>query len=257
MWLCFLKTNYPDYYDITISIDCLAALPVDRDISVSVISVIDDTLGLDRPIEPMDRPVEPIDAPPNSQSIVLSLDQDTIEANLILEEITGRRPPTTGIPVPSIRYTPINEASGRERILSLAFPTLYPTGQADLNTPRLRNIPLIDYARHLLCWYDQRFARYAYWRFFVFNIYIRQRVRSTAHFYVSRISYLKGLTCKELAEALNIDTNLLLQIVYQGAFLPGTRLYWRNCASGLQAYACFLSQSIVPIFVTFSCTDIQ
>ena len=78
-----------------------------------------------------------------------------------------------------------------------------------------------------------------------------------AHFYISQILYLKGLTYKELVEALNTDINLLLQIIYQGALLPGTCLYWQNCTGSLQAYAYFLSQLTVPIFVTFSCTDIQ
>ena len=143
-WLYFLKANHPDYRYITIAADRLAALPVDGDVSSSVICVTDDTLALDGP-------VELTDAPPNTQSVVLSLDQDAMEVDLIIEEITGRRPPPAGVPAPSIRRTPIDEASGRERILSLAFPTLYPTGQADLNTPRLRNVPLKDYARHLLC----------------------------------------------------------------------------------------------------------
>jgi hypothetical protein len=100
-----------------------------------VIYITDDTLGLDGPIERIDAPVEPADTPPTSESAVLSLDQDATEANLILEEITGCRLPLAGLPAPSIRRTPIDEASGRELILSLAFPTLYPTGQADLNTP--------------------------------------------------------------------------------------------------------------------------
>jgi ATP-dependent DNA helicase PIF1 len=137
-----------------------------------VACVTDDTLDLDGPVKLPDVPL-------TSQSAVLSLDQDTTEANLILEEITGQRLPVTGLPAPSIRCTPIDEASGRERILSLAFPTLYPTGQADLNTPRLRNVPLKEYARHLLCWHDQRFARHARWRFFVFNMYMRQQARVT------------------------------------------------------------------------------
>jgi ATP-dependent DNA helicase PIF1 len=126
-WLHFLKANHPDYCHITISIDRITALPVDDDVSSSIVCITDNTLSLDRP-------KGPIDTPPNTQSVILSLDQDTIEANLILEGITGRKPPS-GLPVPSIRHTPINKASGREYILSLAFPTLYPTGQADLNTP--------------------------------------------------------------------------------------------------------------------------
>jgi hypothetical protein len=249
-WLYFLKANHPDYRYITISTDRVAALPVDGDVSSSVACVTDDTLDLDRPVELPDAPL-------TSQSVVLSLDQETTEANLILEGITGQRPPVTGLPAPSIRRTPIDEASGRERILSLAFPTLYPTGQADLNTPRLRNVPLIDYARHLLCWHDQRFAGHARWRFFVFNMYMRQKARSTAQFYVSRTSNIKHLTREELTEALNTDASLLPQIVRQGALLPGTRPYWRNRFSNLLAHARFLSPSAAPVFLTLSCADMQ
>lgn len=46
------------------------ALPVDDDVSSSVTYITDDTLSLDGP-------VEPTDALLNSQSVVLSLDQDT------------------------------------------------------------------------------------------------------------------------------------------------------------------------------------
>ena len=111
--------------------------------SSSVLCITDDTLGLDRP-------EGPIDTLPNTQSVILSLDQDTTEANLILKGITGHKPPS-GLPAPSIQYTLINEASRREHILLLAFLTLYLTGQADLNTPRLQEVLLKDYACHLLC----------------------------------------------------------------------------------------------------------
>jgi hypothetical protein len=244
-WLYFLKANHPDYRYVTISTDRVTALPVDGDVSSSVACITDNTLDLGRPVELPDAPL-------TSQSVILSLDQDTTEANLILEEITGQRPPVTGLPAPSIRHTPIDEASGRERILSLAFPILYPTGQADLNTPRLRNVPLKEYARHLLCWHDQRFARDARWRFFVFNMYMRQQARSTARFYVSRTSHIKDLTREELTEALNTDVNLLPQIVRQGARL---RPYWRNRSGDLQAHARFLSPSAAPVFLTLSCAD--
>jgi hypothetical protein len=58
-----------------------------------------------------------------------------------------------------------------------------------------------------------RFAQHARWRFFVFNMYMRQKARSTAHFYVLRTLHIKDLTREELTEALNTDANLLLQIV--------------------------------------------
>lgn len=52
-----------------------------------------------------------------------------------------------GLPAPSIRETPIDD---RDRIFAMAFPTLYPTGQADFNTARVRKVALNDYARHLI-----------------------------------------------------------------------------------------------------------
>jgi hypothetical protein len=74
-WLYFLKMNRPSYRHITISTDRIAALPADGNISSSVIYITDDTLGLDRTVE-----------------------------------IMGCRPPPTGLPAPSIRRAPIDEA---------------------------------------------------------------------------------------------------------------------------------------------------
>ena len=150
-----MKANYSSYRSITISTDCVTALLVDSNVSASVISITDETLGLDGP-------VKPIEGPPNSQSVVLSLNHKTIEANLILEEIAGCKPPPLNILAPSIRHTPVNKVAGREQILLLAFPTLYPTGQADFNTLQLWNVPLKDYIYYLLYWYNQQFVQYIY-----------------------------------------------------------------------------------------------
>jgi hypothetical protein len=68
-----------------------------------------------------------------------------------MNKITGRVLVSSGLHFPSIRRTPIDEASGKERIFAMAFPTLYPTGKADLNACRLRKVGITEYARHLLC----------------------------------------------------------------------------------------------------------
>jgi ATP-dependent DNA helicase PIF1 len=250
-WLYFLKANHPDYRHVLISADRVAALPDDGDVSSSCAYITDDTLDLTGPVETLDDPPLP------TQSTVVSLAQETTEANLILEEFAVRPPCSLHIPAPSIRQTPIDEAAGRERIFTQAFPTLYPTGAADINTPRLREVTLKEYARHLLCWHDGRFARHARWRFLVFNMIMRKAARSTAQFYVSRASVLKDLTREELAEALHTDKSLLPQIVRQAAVLPGTRPYWANRGGNLLAHARFLSSHAAPVFVTFSCADMQ
>ena len=104
----------------------------------------------------------------------------------------------------------------------MAFPTLYPTGRADFNAPRLQKVDLHNYAQHLLCFTDQRFAQHPRWRFFVFNLIMRRKACSSAWFYVSKQSNLKDLTYEELKEALFTDESLLPQIVWQGSPLTGT-----------------------------------
>jgi hypothetical protein len=79
--------------------------------------------------------------------MVPNLNITATEAELILQEITSspsNTPPS--LPAPSIRFTPIDEASGNERVFSMAFPILYPTGQGDFNTPRLQKVELDQYA---------------------------------------------------------------------------------------------------------------
>jgi hypothetical protein len=133
-WLRYLKANHPDYRHITISLDRLETLPVNDDVSSSFPSVIDN---------PLDEDVQPVsaeNAPPNSQSMVLNLNITETEIDLILQEISGLRRTPPGLPAPEVRSTPIDEAAGNERIFAMAFPTLYPTGVADLNTPRIRHV---------------------------------------------------------------------------------------------------------------------
>jgi hypothetical protein len=135
-WLRFLKAHHPDYRYITISRERINALPVDGDISSSFIAV-DDTGAEEEPPMPAP-PVSDELPPPHSQSMVPNLNITATEADLILEAISGRQPLPPGLPAPSIRQTPIDEASGKDRIFAMAFPTLYPTGQADFNAPRTR-----------------------------------------------------------------------------------------------------------------------
>src|SRR5271168_3662376 len=205
--------------------------------------------------------------------MVPNLNITTTEVDLILNELAGRNSPPPGLPAPSIRSTPIDEAAGKDRIFAMAFPTLYPTGLADFNAPRLRKVDLNDYIRHLMCFSDGRFGRHPRWRFLAFNMIMRRKVggsaynpfnmlmrqkaNSSARFYVSKASGLKDLSRDELTEALLADEALLPQIVRQGSTLTGTRPFWRNKSNSLQALARFLSPSMSPVFVTFSAADMQ
>jgi ATP-dependent DNA helicase PIF1 len=158
-WLRYLKDHHPDYRYITISPNRIDALLVDRDVSSSFAAIINHE---DLPVQdqPTDQPVSARLPPPNSQSMVPNLNITTTEVDLILNDISGRNPISPSLPAPSIRSTPIDEASGKDRIFAMAFPTLYPTGLADFNAPRLRNVALNDYAQHLMCFHNGRFGRH-------------------------------------------------------------------------------------------------
>jgi hypothetical protein len=252
-WLGFLKAHHPDYQHVTISSDRIDALPADEDVSSSFTAIVNDQIE-----EVEDQTPTSAELPsPNSYSIVPNLNITTTEVDLIFEEIAGQKRPLPSLPAPSIRQTPVDKASGKDRIFAMAFPTLYPTGQADFNTPRLRKVDLNDYAQHLIRFHDGRFGRHPRWRFFVFNILMRRKANSSARFYVSKASGLKDLSRDELVEALLADEGLLPQIVRQGSDLTGTRPYWKNRSNSLQAQARFLSPSMSPVFVTFSAADMQ
>src|SRR6195952_3364640 len=252
-WLRFLKEHHPDYRYINISSDRIDALPIDDDISSSFTSILDCNVAQ----ESQDQPVPAELPPPNSQSMVPNLNITTTETDIIMLEITGQKRTPSSLPAPSIRMTPIDEASGKDHIFAMAFPTLYPTGQADFNTPRLRKVDLNDYARHLMCFHDGRFGQHPRWRFLIFNILMRRKANCSARFYVSKASHLKDMNREELAEALLEDEGLLPHIVRQGSQLSGTRPFWRNKSNSLQAQARFLSPSMSPVFVTFSAADMQ
>ena len=51
-WLYFLRAHHLDYRCITILTDCVAALLVDGDVSLSIACITDDSLDLARPAAP-------------------------------------------------------------------------------------------------------------------------------------------------------------------------------------------------------------
>jgi hypothetical protein len=139
-WLRYLQANHPDYRYITISLARINALPDDADLTSSFPSIIDET------VVPEDRLDTIALAPPPTQSMVPDLNINATEAALILGEISSRPPLPPGLPAPSIRATPLDEAARKERLFAMAFPTLYPTGCGDYNAPRIRQVTLIKYA---------------------------------------------------------------------------------------------------------------
>ena len=73
---------------------------------------------------------------------------------------------------PTLGANPINEFN-TEGHLSCAFPTLFPTGAADLLVPRSRTVTVGKYFRHLMMYYDGRFARHPRFQYLALNTEMR------------------------------------------------------------------------------------
>src|SRR6266568_8366170 len=82
-----------------------------------------------------------------------------------------------------------------------AFPTLFPYGRADFDTPRRRIVTLAAYAKHMLQYQDGRFGCHPLFRYYVFNRIMREQALSATRFLCSR-SIKSGLSLDKLNDLI-------------------------------------------------------
>ncbi|KAH6669076.1 hypothetical protein B0J14DRAFT_487932, partial [Halenospora varia] len=70
------------------------------------------------------------------------------------------------------RITPLCKFNQSQVLLSLAFPTLFPYIEVEFVSSCIYNVKFADYIKHLIKYYNGRFARYLYFYYVVFNTYI-------------------------------------------------------------------------------------
>src|SRR2546429_600446 len=107
--------------------------------------------------------------------------------------------------MPSFRTTPISEFNRSQALLSWAFPTLFPRGDAEFVTPRLRDIPYPMFAKHSLLYKDGRFAQHPRFRYVVFNTIMRKQVNTCSGFFVRKTGAV-DYTLEDLRRAFNDDS---------------------------------------------------
>ncbi|KAJ6437024.1 hypothetical protein O9K51_10321 [Purpureocillium lavendulum] len=263
-WLDFLCDNHPGYRDITVCPNRMSALPEDGDVLDQVATVeVNDPLAANLgDIDNTDIEADEVD-----QSAVPDLLPEDTEMEALHSHVLGEerdeplpaRPATQHqLEMPDIRRTPINEFNQSQPLLSLAFPTLFPCGQADFIDPRLRPIKYADYIQHALRW---RFARHPTFRFVVFNTLMRAQARAKSGYFVKQHQQRRGpLSRDDLLEAFQNPESaeaqqLLNSINRQTAQLRGTRPYWYRKRRELESYAYNLR--CPGAFITFSPADLH
>ena len=155
---------------------------------------------------------------------------------------------------PADAQNPVNENT--PGYMSMAFPTLFPDGKADFNQPRLYDVHLSDYFKHLLLYKDGRFARHRRFPWFMFNTLQRHRTFSQSRIFVKQNHDASRLTVPDIQRLLNDgDHSLALNMMRYGAGLRGTRAYW--LARRRELLDMIRIRGSPHLFFTLSAADLQ
>jgi ATP-dependent DNA helicase PIF1 len=232
-WLHYLKHNHPDYRDIEIDDDVLGSLPDDGSIhgDLPARHVSGDAPNADAtgPGEAGEAaaagPEASVDADDNddTSAVVPDLQAEDAEFEQLRQALTRANP---------LSVLTFNQALVSELdnicILRMVFPTLFPNGQSDISFPRRDKIPFNEWIRHTMRYRDGRFGRHARFRYEVFNMLQREKVRSQASWICREIDGDARMTLEDIQQLIRDgqEGELAGRISQQGANLVGTRPFW-------------------------------
>ncbi|XP_059071599.1 uncharacterized protein LOC131868268 [Cryptomeria japonica] len=162
--------------------------------------------------------------------------------------------PTTLIDWPKICASPINEYVTLG-LLDMAFPTLFPDGRYDRLEPRMRQVHLHEFVKHLLRYRDHHFGKHPRFGYFMMNMIMRHRAQNSSTLFAKRNLQDIPITINELCQHMESmsQSNLSDRLMQFGTNLRGTRSYWAKCHAELTDT---LHQIDTPtIFFTLSAAD--
>eukprot|EP01018_Ginkgo_biloba_P021168 Gb_06945 [translate_table: standard] len=158
---------------------------------------------------------------------------------------------------PKLGASSINEYN-TEGLFDMAFPTLFPTSDAEWLQPRSTSVRLHEYAEHLMKYRDHRFTKHPRFRYFIMNMIMRHRSQATSAIFVKKnAKECLPTIIEELHTQLETlpDTHLAEKVMKFGTTLRGTRAYWSKCLCELSD---MIHQIGCPtIFFTLSAADMQ
>ena len=162
--------NNPYYKDVQVNLVALSSLPlVSTDISPWIPHVnSNDTLShqkrLSSTVE-LPNSFQPYEI--ESSSFISTQPNARIEVEEIRQLLhIPNTPLTPSIDWPPIEISPINEYNTKG-LLSMSFPTLFPTGAGMLKQPRIHEVDIQKNALHLIHYHDKRFGQHPRFRYYI------------------------------------------------------------------------------------------
>ena len=221
------------YKSVTISYENIAKLPVDGD-CISILQNIN------------------IDSSDDDNDICEN--SDFIENNVLaLENMDHEQYISKELHLnyPSTSSEPINEFNSEGYIAS-AFPTLFPTGNADFLQPRIIPLTRNEYFKHLMEFKDGRFAKDPRFRFYALNTVMRHNAISMSNLCMRDIKE-KNCTVNRLREMIKNDSSILGKIIVYSSSIKSSKGYWTKRCSELKNMVQQLGKP--TIFFTLSAAD--
>ena len=271
--LRFLKEHNPYYSHIVIRPAEDIDLPDDGDILDRLPHVMSATAESDPPIPGPSGPAnDSVDAVADDGEITFAPDELAQEQNVFVPGIAPGPSEMDAIcigmrdrsldgsaigPLPWPATGPPLSEYSTEGLFSMAFPTLFPTGDADFTHPRRKKLDLHEWAKHLMRYRDSRFAMHPRFRFFALNLIFRHRAMQQGRFLFSRSIGNRTMTIGQLKDALADDDGpaLASKIVRCLKSVRGTRPYWFMEGSKLKD---MINQIGTPtLFYTLSMADLS
>ena len=203
--LQWLIINNKYYHSGHINHDTLALLPEDGNLTALRSVTLNSTA--EEQAMPSVQDVDPYNTHLPG-SFVPSAAQRLTEQETIRQSVQERQSDQQPVATPTLSWPPsgaipINEFT-TEGYMSCAFPTLFPTGDADFVAPWPLTVTIGNYFKHLLLYKDGRFARHPRFRYFALNTEMRWRALQAGRIYVRQHPVDAQLTVDESSETWSV-----------------------------------------------------
>lgn len=265
-WLKYLEEHHPTFRQgagqrLEIDYERLQQLPVDGSVHEQLRNVESGTL--DDAFQDVGPPEA--DTPASGQQVdpiysagfVPNMQNGQTEEDL-LRQAALNSGESVVLTMPSVHGTPISEYE-KCRIAIDAFPSLFPTGKADIKEDRETTVDMKDWALHLLKLKGGRFARHPHFRYWVLNTIMRHDAKKATNWYLRTHKEDKELSVEDIREMLETGDakGLAQRVSHAGAKLPGSKPFWQNAQRELIAQIRSPETGTPHVFFTCSSADIQ
>ena len=223
----WLKQNNKYYRNISLNTFALSQLPEDGDLTDQCGVGIDDTMERDEEEGPPAAAAEEEEDPTDVATFIPVVARKMTEKETIRKSVHHKQQNKDQIvPWPENGSVPIDEFK-TEGYISGAFPTLFPTGEADFLAPRQQSVTVGLYFKHLMMFKGGRFAKHPRFRYFALNTEMRWRSLQMGRVYINQHPEDARLTLDDLRDMVGREGEFFTnRVMHFASSLRGTSQFW-------------------------------